>query len=308
MDPLATSSVSSRLWVLQFFRNLFGSRQQVTQEGQSPQADAEEKDDVRSELLGCPLPDSDMMLLGKEMSTANTSSHDIFEGVTESHSEELSLLKEMRLEDTTIPGDEKKLSALLKSTGMGMGDSDGSADSIISNSEQHPREKNHATGKKNKESGDRGKDGISQVLSTDDEVSMTTGPMAEIKDTSTEEEKEHLLKEDVRLEPPKAELSPWNRLISMYKQRRRLPASKVSHLQDIPAQPVIEDEATLDLMIYGIAAPKAHITLSNSPGTVSACDRLPDNKVREVDGDCETEHRDSGPNDDESLEHPENAY
>nr|XP_016848791.1 PREDICTED: uncharacterized protein LOC100554036 [Anolis carolinensis] len=147
---------------------------------------------------------------------------------------------------------------------------------------------------------------VLQDLQEDEGVSMVVDSMADVKDCSVEEEKEHLLKEDEQTEPPKAEVSPWNRLINMYKQRRRLPASKVTH-QVIPPQPLIEDEATLDLMIYGMAAPKAHVTLSNSSGADCAYG-LPETEARENAGDCEVTEKNAGSNDEASLEHPKNVY
>ncbi|XP_053098447.1 uncharacterized protein LOC128321925 isoform X2 [Hemicordylus capensis] len=298
MDTLTASSVSSRPWVLQFFRNLFGSRH-VTQEGEGPKANAKESKDDKSELL-----DTEATLPGKGPEN-NTSPNEIHEGVMDSCAKELSEMKHISLGDT-IPTDEKKLS-LCNPTGLEMGDSEGFADSMTSNLAQDQCEKALVSGEKKRESsGDRGtvgKDEIASVLCVDnEEVSMATGG---IEDCSAEDEREHLLKEDVGAEPPKAELSPWNRLVNMYKQRRRLHSSKVPHLQDIPAQPETEDEATLDLMIYGFATPKFHVDLSDSPGTTCVCG-LPENEAMELVDHCEAAQGDSRPNDDRNLEHPKN--
>ncbi|XP_042321129.1 uncharacterized protein LOC121929547 isoform X2 [Sceloporus undulatus] len=150
------------------------------------------------------------------------------------------------------------------------------------------------------------RDEVSQVLHAADGISMAVGSIADVKDCSAEEEKEHLLKEDVQTEAPKTELSPWNRLINMYKQRRRLPAPK-SHHQDISAQPLIEGETTLDLMVFGIAASKDHVPLTKPCGAGSAYG-VPENEAGEIAGDCEITQRNLGLNDAESLEHPKNVY
>ncbi|XP_061486602.1 uncharacterized protein LOC133386848 [Rhineura floridana] len=307
MDTLTATSVSSRPWVLQFLRNLFGSNRHVMQEDQRPNEEANDKVNVKSELLDSPLPDNGLetTLLGKEPdTTTTTSSSEICEGLMGGCPEELSLLKEISLGDTT-PINENKQSILFNSTGTEMGDSDGFADSVISNLAQGPCENVPVIGEKKEKSGDRGtlgKDGFPQVLCADDGIAMAAGSMTDVKGCSAEEEREHLLKEDVREEPAKAELSPWNRLLNMYKQRRRLPASKVLH-EDIPVQPVIEDEATLDLMIYGTATPKPHVILSNS--LVCGLSEYEDGAVA---GDCEMTLRGPGRNDVDSLEHPKNVY
>ncbi|XP_033008494.1 uncharacterized protein LOC117048589 [Lacerta agilis] len=305
MDTLTASSVSNRPWVLQFFRNLFGSSRHVTQEGQRTKA--KDEDNAKSELLESPLPDKGLeaTLPGKEPDATNTSPNEICGGLMGSCPEELSLLKEISLGDTT-PTKENKLPTSFHSARMEMGDSGGFADPMISGMAKDPCEKVPVTGEKEEESDDRetvGKDEFPQVLCADDGVAMSAGSMTDVKGCSVEEEREHLLKEDVQEEPPKADLSPWNRLLNMYKQRRWLPASKV----DIPVQPVVEDDATLDLMVYGIATPKAHVTLSNSSAVASACG-LPENEDGEVAGDCETALRGPGRNYAGSLEHPKNVH
>ncbi|KAH0618787.1 hypothetical protein JD844_018263 [Phrynosoma platyrhinos] len=313
MDTLTASSVPSRPWVLQFFRNLFGGSRHVVQEKERPKAEeAQGKEEVGSQLLGCPLGLSDteaMLPTDQELGATETSPIEIQESVIERRNEELSLLKGCSFRKAT-PRNKKKLCNLLNSKEMEMGGSHGFTGTKISLLVEHPCKAVPAPGEKKNEPGDRqtlGKDEVSQVLQTDDGVSMIMETMANVKDCSTEEEKEHLLKEDVQTEPPKAELSPWNRLINMYKQRRRLPASKVSHLQDISAQSVIEGETTLDLMVYGIAATKAHVTLSKPCGAGSAYGIL-ENEAREIAGDCEITQRNLGLNDAESLEHPKNVY
>ncbi|XP_025025929.1 uncharacterized protein LOC112541307 [Python bivittatus] len=299
MDTLTASSVSNRPWVLQFFRNLFGSSRHVTEEGERPKAGEKEKDDIKSELLDCPLSDTEVAVPGQEPDIPKTSSSEICQAVMGSHTEELPLMKEVTLGDTSVK-DENKLSALFNSTRMDLGDTDPFAESMLSNNGRVSAagEKKHETS----EGGTLGKHEITPAVCADDGISMAAGSIADIKDCNVEDETEHLLKEDVQIEPPKSELSPWNRLINMYKQRRRLPASKVSNVQDIPTQPVIEDEATLDLMVYGIATPKAHVTLSSSPE--SSCTlMLPENEIREMAGDCEIAHEDTGSNGGGSPKH-----
>ncbi|KAM6458376.1 uncharacterized protein PHA67_016008 [Liasis olivaceus] len=329
MDTLTASSVSNRPWVLQFFRNLFGSSRHVTQEGERPKAGVKEKDDIKSELLDCPLSDTEVADLGQEPDIPKTSSSEICQAVMGSPTEELPLMKEVTLGDTSVK-DENKLSALFNSTRMDLGDTDPFAESMLSNNgrvsaageKEHETSEGGTPGKlmkpkslwgKKKRGGNvpfteqrplehTPKHEITPAVCADDGISMAAGSIVEIKDCNVEDETEHLLKEDVQIEPPKSELSPWNRLINMYKQRRRLPASKVSNVQDIPTQPVIEDEATLDLMVYGIATPKAHVTLSSSPE--SSCTlMLPENEIREMAGDCEIVHEDTGSNGGGSLKH-----
>ncbi|XP_077192449.1 uncharacterized protein LOC143836838 [Paroedura picta] len=310
MDTLTASSVSSRPWVLQFFRNLFGSSRHVRLEGQGPKADAKEKEGVKSELLDSPLPDTEARLSFKNTEPDNTSFNEICEGVIDSHAEKLSgHLKEISLGDT-ISTAEKTFSTLLESTGLEMGDSDGFADSTLRKLAHDPAEQIPASDVKKGHRETPGKDEISQALcADDDEVSMAAKSVAVSEDCSAEEEREHLLKEDVRVETPKAELSRWNRLINMYKQRRRLPATKVSHLQPIAMQPETEDEATVDLMIYGVATSKPHITLSKSSGTACVCG-IPGNESGDLSADhCETAQEGSRSNDAGStLEHPKNMF
>lgn len=154
MNTLMASAVSNRPWVLQFFRNLFGGRH-VTQEGQGSTADDKEKEDVKSELLDSPLFDTETTLPAKEPEN-NTSPAEIREELMENHAKVPSGMKEISLGDT-IPIDEKKMPALPNSTGLEMGDSDGFADSVISNLIQDPCEKAPVSGeKKGESSGDRG--------------------------------------------------------------------------------------------------------------------------------------------------------
>ncbi|KAL8178908.1 UNVERIFIED_CONTAM: hypothetical protein K2H54_057577 [Gekko kuhli] len=227
--PIACHITVHMPWVLQFFRNLFGSSSRhVRLEGQGPKADTNEKECVKSELLDSPLPDTEARLSFKNTEPDDTSFSEICEGVMDSHAEKLPAhLKEISIGDT-ISTAEKTFSTLLESTGLEMGDSDGFADSTISKLADDPTEKVPASGEKKGHRGTLGKDKISQALCADDEqVSMAARSLAVTEDCSAEEERESLLKEDVRVEPPKAELSRWNRLINMYKQRRRLPATKV---------------------------------------------------------------------------------
>uniref|UniRef100_A0ACB8F4Y5 Uncharacterized protein n=1 Tax=Sphaerodactylus townsendi TaxID=933632 RepID=A0ACB8F4Y5_9SAUR len=201
----------------------------MRQEGQGAKTDTKEKEDVKSELLDSPLPDTEAKLSFKNTEPDNTSCNEICEGEMDSHTEKLSgHLKEISLGDTVSTA-EKALSTLLESTGLEMGDSDVFADSTISELAPGPVEKDPPSGEKKSHRGTLGKHEISQPLCADDEeVSMAARSLAVTEDfCSAEEEREYLLKEDVRVEPPKAELSRWNRLINMYKQRRRLPASKV---------------------------------------------------------------------------------
>ncbi|XP_062834528.1 uncharacterized protein LOC100554036 [Anolis carolinensis] len=310
METLTASSVSSRPWVLQFFRNLFGSTRHVSQERQPSKVEAEEKEAVGGQLLDCPLglSDTDAMLPpDEEPAMTELPSCDIHEDVIESHIEGLSLRKDSRFRQA-IPRN-KKLSDLLRSAEVEKKGSEGLTSSMISQLVEQPGEGAPAAGEKKNEPNVKeivGKNEVLQDLQEDEGVSMVVDSMADVKDCSVEEEKEHLLKEDEQTEPPKAEVSPWNRLINMYKQRRRLPASKVTH-QVIPPQPLIEDEATLDLMIYGMAAPKAHVTLSNSSGADCAYG-LPETEARENAGDCEVTEKNAGSNDEASLEHPKNVY
>ncbi|XP_042321128.1 uncharacterized protein LOC121929547 isoform X1 [Sceloporus undulatus] len=311
MDTLTASSVPSRPWVLQFFRNLFGGSRQVVQEGQRPKEEAQEKEELGSQFLDCPLGLSDteaMLPTDQELGATETSPIEIQEGERESHTEELSLLKGRSFRKAT-PRNKKKLFGLLNSGEMEMGGSHGFTGTMIGQLVEHPCETVPAAGEKNNEPGDRetlGKDEVSQVLHAADGISMAVGSIADVKDCSAEEEKEHLLKEDVQTEAPKTELSPWNRLINMYKQRRRLPAPK-SHHQDISAQPLIEGETTLDLMVFGIAASKDHVPLTKPCGAGSAYG-VPENEAGEIAGDCEITQRNLGLNDAESLEHPKNVY
>nr|XP_020653605.1 uncharacterized protein LOC110081331 isoform X2 [Pogona vitticeps] len=307
METLTASSVSRRPPVLQFFRNLFGGSRRVTQEGQTPKAKVpKEKDDQLLERSG--QAESEAMLLGKKLITTKISPSEVHEGMMEQHSKGPSLLKETAFENTT-PAYENKLSELLNSTELEVGDADGFAGSMIHQLVQHPCEKVLVAGAEKEESSDSetlAEDGTSQLLCADDGVSMAAGTIAGVKDSSAEEEREYLLK-DVRAEPAKTELYPWNRLINMYKQRRRLSSSKRSHVQRVPAQPLIEEEATLDLVVYGIAEPKAHVTLSNSAKIPSVCG-FRENEAREMVDDCEIAHRDFGSNDPGSLEHHKNVY
>lgn len=144
------ASVSSRPWVLQFFRNLFGNRHAV-QEGQGSTADAQEKEDIKSELLDSPSFDTETTLPSEEPEI-KTSPSETHEELMESHTKMLLGMKEINLGDT-VPIDEKKQPALHNPTGLEMGDSDGLADSLISN----PCEKVPSLGeKKGESSGDRG--------------------------------------------------------------------------------------------------------------------------------------------------------
>ncbi|XP_039179090.1 uncharacterized protein LOC120298930 isoform X2 [Crotalus tigris] len=294
-----------RAWVLQFFRNLFGGSRHVTQEGEKPMTGVKEKDDIKSELLDCALSDTEVAIPSQEPCIPKTTSSEICPVVMSGQTEELPLMKEATLGDTALK-DENELSALFNSTRMDLGDTDPFAESVLSNNERVS-----VAGEKDHNSSDRGtleKHEITPVIYADDGVSMAAGSMADIKDCNVEDEMEHLLKEDVQKEPPKSELSPWNRLINMYKQRRRLPASKViplclpiqSNIQAIPTQPVTEDEATLDLMIYGIANPNA--ATSSSPKAFCILE-LPENEIREMAGDCEIACQDTGSNGSGSPEH-----
>ncbi|XP_034270547.1 uncharacterized protein LOC117663984 isoform X3 [Pantherophis guttatus] len=305
LEGLPSRGVRKRAWVLQFFRNLFGGSRHVTQEGEKPTAGVKEKDDIKSELLDCALSDTEVAIPSQEPSVPKMTSSEICPVVMSSPTEELSLMKEATLGDTALK-DENNVSALFNSTRMDLGDTAPFAESMLSNNERVS-----AAGEEDHNSSDRGtlgKHEITPVTYAEDGVSMAAGSMADIKDCNVEDETEHLLKEDVQKESPKSELSPWNRLINMYKQRRRLPASKVannsylqiplwlpiqSNVQIIPTQPVTEDEATLDLMIYGIANPSA--TTSSSPKAFCILE-LPENEIREMADDHEIACQDTGSN------------
>ncbi|KAJ7332946.1 hypothetical protein JRQ81_015126 [Phrynocephalus forsythii] len=295
MDDLSASSVFPRPPVLQFFRNLFGGHRHVTQEGKTSKTkDPKGKDDIGGQLVeGSGQADSEAMLLGKNLSTTKFSPGGIHEGMMENYTKGTTLLKEM---ENTTPFYENKLSDLLNSTGMEMGDASGFAGCIICRPAPRPCEKFPVSGQENEDFGDNealAEDGASQLPCADDGVSMATGTIGDVKYSGAEEEREHLLKEDAEPETTKTESHPWNRLINMYKQRRRLLASKGSHVKDVPSQPLIEEEAMLDLVVYGIAAPKAHVTLSNSAKSASACG-LPEDEARYVADDDEIARRDFG--------------
>ncbi|XP_026533987.1 uncharacterized protein LOC113419011 [Notechis scutatus] len=295
METLTASSVSNRAWVLQFFRNLFGGSRHVTQEGEKPTAGVKEKDDIKSELLDCALSDTEVAIPNQEPPIPKMTSSEICPMVISSHTEELPLMKEATLGDTSLK-DENKVSALFNSTRMDLGDTESFAESMLSNNERVS-----AAGEEGHNSSDRGtlgKHEITPIICAEDGVSLAAGSMTDIKDCNAEDETEHLLKEDVQKEPAKSELSPWNRLINMYKQRRRLPASKMSNIQVIPTQPVTEDEATLDLMIYDIANPSA--APSSSPKAFCILE-LPENEIREMADDREIACQDTGSNGSGSL-------
>ncbi|XP_070604621.1 uncharacterized protein [Erythrolamprus reginae] len=292
METLTASSVSNRAWVIQFFRNLFGGSRNVTQEGEKPTAGVKEKDDIKSELLDCALSDTEVAIPSQEPSISKMTLTEVCPVVMSSHTEELSLMKEATLGDTALK-DENKLSVLFNSTRMGIGDTDPFAESRLSNNE-----KVSAVGEEDHNTSDRetlGKHETTPVA--EGGISMSAGSMDCIKDYNVEDETEHLLKEYVQKEAPKSELSPWNRLINMYKQRRRLPASKVSNVQVIPTPPVTEEGATLDLMIYGIEKPNA--ATSSSPKAFCVLE-LPENEIREMAGDCDKACQDTGPNGNDS--------
>ncbi|KAJ6659859.1 hypothetical protein lerEdw1_018315 [Lerista edwardsae] len=77
----------------------------------------------------------------------------------------------------------------------------------------------------------------------------------------------------------------------------------MSHLQDIPAQPQIEDDATLDLMMYGLTTLKPQVNLPDAPETSGACG-LPENEAEELAGHCEGAQGDLESKDAGILEHP----
>lgn len=128
--------------MLQFFRNLFGSSRHVGLEGQGPNADAKEKEGVKSELLDSPLPDTETRLSFKDTEPDNSSFSEICEGVMDSHAEKLSgHLKEISLGNAVS-------TALLESTGLEMGDLDGFSDNTISILAHDPTEKVPVSGEK----------------------------------------------------------------------------------------------------------------------------------------------------------------
>ncbi|KAH1170562.1 uncharacterized protein LOC123369289 isoform X1 [Mauremys mutica] len=282
--------LGSRLSVLQLIRNLFGLRQSV-QEGPETRADAQESGDIRDLE-----ENSSLVPAGAESETSEpevkelTGDHTTDEprgDATGDHMEEiLGELKNISLGGAPSRHG-RRSPPMLYPSGMEIGDSGGFVNTAVGKDKtaQNPcsgisgREAERV-GEASGDTGTWGKAGISQVLHADNEgITPTAGPLAMTpKDFHAKEEREHLLKEDLNGGSPKAELSPWNKLVNMYKQRQKLPVPKEN-----PVQLEMEEGSTMNLTVYEFATPEPHLISSQSSSTALIY-RFPDDGAGEAVG------------------------
>ncbi|XP_053880792.1 uncharacterized protein LOC128835379 isoform X1 [Malaclemys terrapin pileata] len=282
--------LGSRPSVLQLVRNLFGLRQSV-QEGPEARADAQESGDVRdleenSSLLPAGAESETSEPAAKEL-TGDHPTDETHGDATGNRMEEiLGELKNISLGGA--PSSHGRRSPpMLDPSGMELGDSGGFVNTAVGKDKTAQdlcsgisgREAERV-GEASGDTGTWGKAGISQVLPADNEgITLTAGPLAMTpKDFHAKEERECLLKEDLNGGSPKAELSPWNKLVNMYKQRRKLPVPKEN-----PVQLEMEEGSTLNLTVYEFATPEPHLISSKSSSTALIF-RFPDDGAGEAVG------------------------
>ncbi|XP_043356368.1 UNC5C-like protein isoform X3 [Dermochelys coriacea] len=270
--------------VLQLVRNLFGLRQSV-QEGPETRADAQERGDVGdreedSSLVPAGAESETSQPAGKELTGDHPTDEPCGDATGDHMGEILGELKNSSLGGTPS-------SCGRRSPPMEMGDSGSFVNTAVGKDKTAQDPCNRISGREaervGEASGDTGtwgKAGISQVPRADNEgIKPTAGPLAVIpQDFRAKEEREHLLKEDLNGGSPKAELSPWNKLINMYKQQWKLPVPK-----EHPVQLEMEDRATLNLTGYEFATPEPHLISSESSGTALIY-RFPDDRAGETVG------------------------
>ncbi|CAM5119625.1 unnamed protein product [Natator depressus] len=282
--------LGSRPSVLQLVRNLFGLRQS-TQEGPETRADAQERGDVGdreedSSLVPAGAESETSQPAGKELTGDHPTDEPRGDATGDRMGEILGELKNSSLGGT--PSSRGRRSPpTLDHSGMEMGDAGVFVNTAVGKDKTAQDPCNRISGREaervGEASGDTGtwgKAGISQVPRTDNEgVRPTAGPLAlTAQDFCAKEEREHLLKEDLNGGSPKAELSPWNKLINMYKQRRKLPVPK-----EHPVQLEMEEGATLNLTVYEFATPEPHLISSESSGTALIY-RFPNDRAGETVG------------------------
>ncbi|XP_043356379.1 UNC5C-like protein isoform X12 [Dermochelys coriacea] len=302
----STPHCNSRPSVLQLVRNLFGLRQSA-QEGPETRADAQEQGNfgVREEnssLVPAGAESEARQPAGKELTGDHLADEPCGDATGDRIEEIHGELKDISLGGTPSSCG-RRSPPTLDHSGMETGDSGDWALSDLSESgscigasvdeEEKQSMGSGATGEacgQRSGTGDAGgtsaerwplgRAGISQVPRADNEgIKPTAGPLAVIpQDFRAKEEREHLLKEDLNGGSPKAELSPWNKLINMYKQQWKLPVPK-----EHPVQLEMEDRATLNLTGYEFATPEPHLISSESSGTALIY-RFPDDRAGETVG------------------------
>nr|XP_014427114.2 uncharacterized protein LOC106731718 [Pelodiscus sinensis] len=290
---LAKGCPMGRPSVLQLVRNLFGLRQSV-QEGPEIRADAQERGDTtdleENSFLVPDVADSENCLTaGKELTGDHPTREPCGDATGNQVEEILGELKDISLGD--IPSSRSR-SPTLDPSGMEMGDSGGFVNVAMSKENKTAQDpccrisarEAERVGEASGDTGTWGKDGISQVPHPDDEgITPTAGPLAITpEELHAKEEREHLLTEALNGGSPKAGLSPWNKLINMCKQRRKLPIPK-HHLQENPAQLGMKEGPTLNLTLYEFATSEPHL-ISSKSSTTTLIYRLPDAGAEETAG------------------------
>ncbi|XP_067387713.1 uncharacterized protein [Emydura macquarii macquarii] len=282
-----------RTSVLQLFRNLFGLRQSRLKVPET-RADAQDRGDVRdqeenSSLVPVVADSQPSQPAGKELKGNHLTNEPCGDATDNCMEEILGEMKDISLRDTPSSSG-RRSPRMLDHRGMEMGDSGGFLNTAMSKENKAAQDpcsrisgrEVERMGEASGDTGMWGKAGISQVLRADNQgITLTAGPLAMTpKDFHTKEEKERLLKEDLNGGSPKAELSPWNKLINVYKQRRKLPVPKF-HLHENPAQLGMEEGSTLNVTVYGFASSESHLISSKSSSTALIY-RLPDGGAGET--------------------------
>ncbi|XP_032624687.1 uncharacterized protein LOC116818118 [Chelonoidis abingdonii] len=282
--------LGSRPSLFQLVRNLFGLRQSV-QEGPETRADAQESEDFRDleensslEPAGAESETSEPEV--KELTGDHTTEEPHGDATSDRMEEILGELKSISLGGAPSSHG-RRFPPIVDPSGMKIGDSGGFVNTAVDKDKtaQNPcsgisgREAERV-GEASGDTGTWGKAGTSQVLHADNEgITLTAGPLAMTpKDFHAKKKRERLLKEDLNGGSPKAELSPWNKLINMYKQGRKLPVPKEN-----PVQLEMEEGSTLNLTVYEFATPEPCLISSKSSSTALIY-RFPDGSAGEAVG------------------------
>ncbi|XP_019369738.1 PREDICTED: uncharacterized protein LOC109295370 isoform X1 [Gavialis gangeticus] len=293
-DPPAPDGWRSRPSLLQLLRNLLGLRKS-TREGQGTSARVKTMGNIKDQDADNPADpaaaESEPILPSGKQLTGNPLADEPQENTLEEFVEEIKEeLKEISLGGTSL------------TRGMEMGDTPGFANIPLSREGRMAQELDGKTSGQavkfmEEASGDTGslrKARVSQVLLADTEgLASAAGDLpTPMEDFSAEDEREHLLKEDLHAESPKEELSPWNKLISLYKQQWKLPVPKEN-----PLEWKKEEGSPVNLTASGFVTPVPHHISAESFGTTVIC-RLPRDRVEETIDHCgraEVDLRANGP-------------
>ncbi|XP_014450058.1 uncharacterized protein LOC102567314 isoform X2 [Alligator mississippiensis] len=264
--------------LLQLLRNLLGLRKS-TREGQGASAGVKPMGNIKDQDADNPADpaaaESEPILLSGKQLTGNPLADEPQENTLEEFVEEI---KE-ELKGISLGGPSL-------TRGMEMGDSPGFANIAVSKEGRMAQELDGKTSGQEvkfmeEASGDTGslrKARVPQVLLADTEgLASAAGDLpTPMEDFSAEDERERLLKEDLHGESPKEELSPWNKLISMYKQQWKVPVPKEN-----PLEWKKEEGSPVNLTAYGFATPMPHHISAESFGTTVIC-RLPRDRAEET--------------------------